>query len=145
MKQFAGESLLVLYTVLASRQGWFMSHVAVLGASTDRAKFGNRALRAYRQSGHSVYPINPQEGEIESLRCYASVGDVPVALDVISVYVPPSVLLSLLPQIAEKGCAELWINPGAESVEALELARSLGLNVIQACSIVGLGLSPQSF
>jgi predicted CoA-binding protein len=60
----------------------------------------------------------------------------------VSVYVPPTVLLKLLPEIAAKGCDELWLNPGAESDEVLAEAERLGLNVVQACSIVGAGVSP---
>jgi uncharacterized protein len=50
--------------------------------------------------------------------------------------------LKLLPDIAERGCEELWLNPGTESDEVLGEAERLGLNVIQACSIVGIGVSP---
>jgi hypothetical protein len=52
------------------------------------------------------------------------------------------VLLKLLPEIAGKGCDELWLNPGSESAEVLSEAERLGLNVIQACSILGVGISP---
>jgi hypothetical protein len=53
------------------------------------------------------------------------------------------VLLKLLPDIAERGCEELWLNPGTESDEVLAEAERLGLKVIQACSIVGIGVSPR--
>ena len=59
-----------------------------------------------------------------------------------SVYLPPSVLLRVLPDIAAMGCDELWLNPGTESEEVLAEAERLGLNVVQACSIVGVGVSP---
>ncbi|MGH9657189.1 MAG: CoA-binding protein, partial [Bryobacteraceae bacterium] len=58
-----------------------MKTVAVVGASSDRAKFGNKALRAFRAEGYTVIPINPNEREIEGLATYASVLDVPVAID----------------------------------------------------------------
>jgi predicted CoA-binding protein len=61
----------------------------------------------------------------------------------VSVYLPPPVLLKVLPDIAAKGCDELWLNPGTESDEVLALAKQLKLNVVQACSIVGVGLSPE--
>lgn len=61
----------------------------------------------------------------------------------ISVYLPPAVLLTVLPDIAARGCDELWLNPGTESEEVLAEAEKLGLNVIQACSIVGVGVSPR--
>ena len=119
-----------------------MKTVAIIGASSDRQKYGNKAVRAFVQQGYSVYPVNPKETEIEGIATYKSIREVPVRPDMISVYVPPPVLLKLLPEIAAKGCNELWLNPGTESDEALAEAERLGLKVVQACSIVGVGVSP---
>ena len=121
-----------------------MKTVAVIGASNDRTKFSNKAVRAYMQQGYRVFPVNPRETQIEGLPAFANVRDVPEKLDLISVYLPPPVLLKVLPDITAKGCDELWLNPGTESVEVLAEAERLGLNVIQACSIVAVGLSPGS-
>ena len=119
-----------------------MNTVAVIGASNDRNKFGNKAVRAFRQQGYTVYPVNPKETAIEGIPAYKSIVDVPVRPRMVSVYLPPPVLLDVLPDIAARGCDELWLNPGTESDEVLAEAERLGLNVIQACSIVGVGLSP---
>ena len=119
-----------------------MKSVAIIGASNDRNKYGNKAVRAFVQQGYRVYPVNKKETEIEGLRVFRSIADVPERPDMVSVYVQPEVLLGLLPEIAAKGCDELWLNPGAESDEVIAEAERLCLNVIQACSIVGVGLSP---
>ena len=119
-----------------------MKSVAIIGASNNRGKYGNKAVRAFKQQGYVVYPVNPNESEIEGLRAFRSVSDLPERPEMVSVYVPPKILLSLLPEIAAKGCDELWLNPGTESDEVLAEAERLGLNVIQACSIVGVGMSP---
>jgi predicted CoA-binding protein len=119
-----------------------MKTVAIIGASNDQRKFGNKAVRAFRQQGYTVYPVNPNEPEVEGIAAFKSIRDVPVRPQMISVYVPPPVLLKLLPDIAAKGCEELWLNPGTESDEVLAEAERLGLKVIQACSIVGVGVSP---
>lgn len=118
--------------------------IAIIGASNDRRKFGNKAVRAYLQQGFEVFPINPHEKAIEGLPVFRSVLDVPTAeLDRISVYVPPLVGLDLLDDIARKPAREIWLNPGAESPELLAKARQLGLNVIQACSIIAIGSMPE--
>lgn len=123
-----------------------MPTVAILGASADRSKFGNKSIRAHQQQGFTVYPVNPKGGQIEGLTVYKSLTEVPPGkLDRISVYLPPPILLQVLPEIAERGCEELWLNPGSDSDEAVDAARKLGLNVIQACSIVDLGVSPAQF
>ncbi len=119
-----------------------MKTVAVIGASNNRGKFSNKAVRAYVHQGYRVFPVNPHEALIEGLPVFANVRDVPGKLDLISVYLPPPVLLKVLPDIAAKGCHELWLNPGTESPEVLAEAGRLGLNVVQACSIVAVGMSP---
>jgi predicted CoA-binding protein len=119
-----------------------MKTVAIIGASNDRSKFGNKAVRAFQQQGYTVYPVNPSETEIERLPAYQSILDVPGRPDMVSVYLPPAVLVKLLPDIAAKGCDELWLNPGTESDDVLAEAARLDLKVIQACSIVGVGVSP---
>jgi predicted CoA-binding protein len=111
--------------------------VAVIGASSDPRKYGNVAVRTYKQRGYEVFPVNPKEAEIEGLRTFARIGDLPVRPDLVSVYLPPPIVLKVLPEIAAKGCDELWLNPGSESPEVLAEAERCGLNVIQACSIVG--------
>jgi hypothetical protein len=121
-----------------------MKTVAVLGASADRNKFGNKAVRAFHAQRYVVYPVNPTETEIEGLRCYRNIAELPVRPQMVSLYLPPAVVLKLLPDIAAKGCDELWLNPGTESAEVLAAAERLGLNVVQACSIVGVGVSPSS-
>ncbi len=119
-----------------------MKTIAIIGASTDRSKFGNKAVRAFVRQGHMVYPVNPKEPLVEGLVAFKTIGEVPVRPQLISVYLPPPVVLKVLPDIATKGCDELWLNPGTESAEVMALAEQLKLNVIQACSIVAIGLSP---
>jgi predicted CoA-binding protein len=116
--------------------------VAVVGASRQRAKYGNRAVRAYRSEGWDVYPVHPTAAAIEGLRAYASVLDVPVALDRVTVYLPPVVTRAVLEEIARKGTRELFLNPGSEDDAVLARAQELGLVPILACSIVDIGRSP---
>jgi len=116
--------------------------VAVIGASSNRNKFGNRAVRAFRQQGYTVIPINPNETEVEGLKVYASVLDVPGAIDMASMYVPPEIGEQVIGEIAQKGIAEVWLNPGAEGDELIARARALNIQPIVACSIVAIGENP---
>src|SRR5262249_6612034 len=117
--------------------------IAIVGATNNRSKYGNRAVRAYAARGYEVFPINPREQTIEGHRAYRSVLDVPVAeLDRISVYVPPEVGLRLLDEIARKPAREVWLNPGAESPELIARAEALGLPLVVACSLVAVGADP---
>jgi len=116
--------------------------VAVIGASGNRQKFGNRALRAYREQGYTVVPINPRETEVEGIKAYGSVLEFPGPIDMASFYVPPEVGEHVIAEIAQKGIAEVWLNPGAESDALIALAKSLNINPIVACSIVAIGQNP---
>jgi predicted CoA-binding protein len=119
--------------------------VAVVGASSDRRKFGNKALRAFRDEGYTVFAINPNEEAVEGLRTYASVLDVPGPIDMATVYVQPAVAETLLPEFERKQIAEIWINPGAESDRLIAEGSKRKLNLIYACSIVGIGRNPSQF
>jgi predicted CoA-binding protein len=119
--------------------------VAIVGASNDRGKFGNKALRAFQAEGYTVYPINPHEARVEGVTAYRSVLDVPGVVDMATVYVQPEVAVTLLDEFARKQIGEIWINPGAESDELIAEAGRRGLHVILACSIVGIGRSPAQF
>jgi predicted CoA-binding protein len=117
--------------------------IAIVGASNDRRKFGNRAVRAYARRGWEVYPVNPHETTIEGRRVHRSVTDIPVSLlDRVSLYIPPDVGLRVLQEVARNPPRELWLNPGAESPDLIARAEELGLKVVVGCSIVDIGELP---
>ncbi|MEW4455015.1 CoA-binding protein [Bremerella sp. JC817] len=117
--------------------------VAILGASSERSKYGNKSVRAHLQRGYDVYPVNPKGGQIEGLKVYKSLRDIPVEqLDRISIYVPPAVGMKMVSDIASKPAKEVFFNPGSESNELLQAARERGITPIQACSIVDVGVAP---
>ena len=116
--------------------------VAVLGASSDRAKFGNKAVRAFARQGYTVVPIHPREEEVEGLKAYKSVLEVPGPIDMATMYLAPAIGMRVIEEVAQKGIKEVWLNPGADSPELAERARELGLRPVVACSILGVGESP---
>jgi len=116
--------------------------VAVIGASSNRQKFGNRAVRAFQRQGYTVIPINPHEQQVEGLKTYRSVLDVPGAIDMATMYVPPEIGEQVIDEIAQKRIGEVWLNPGAESDALIARARALDIQPIVACSIVGIGEDP---
>ncbi|MGQ0553882.1 MAG: CoA-binding protein [Planctomycetota bacterium] len=121
-----------------------MKAVAVIGASADRSKFGNKAVRAYQRQGWTVYPVHPKLKEVEGLPAFASVRGLPGPVQRIAIYLPPELGLSVLPDIAATPHEEFFVNPGAESGPLLAAARKLGLAPLEACAIVDVGVSPAS-
>ena len=119
--------------------------VAILGASGDRSKFSNKSVRAHQRQGWKVFPVNPKGGMIEGLTTYASLHDIPETLDRVSLYLPPAIGMMVLTDIVAAAPAEFFVNPGAESDELIVEAHRLGLQPIQACSIVEVGARPSEF
>jgi predicted CoA-binding protein len=122
-----------------------MKTVAVIGASSNRHKFGNKALRAFREAGYRVIPITPKHAMVEGEPAYARVTDYPGRIDFATVYVPPEIGETLVDGLAAKGIVDVWFNPGSESDALIARARALGLHPIEACSIIGIGMSPGAF
>ena len=110
--------------------------VAVVGASSDRRKFGNRARARVPAAGLHRRSDQPARNRSRGLKAYASVLDVPGAIDMASFYVPPEIGEQVIDEIARKGIAEVWLNPGAESDALIARARALQIQPIVACSIV---------
>src|SRR5688572_756249 len=121
------------------------STIAIIGASSDRAKYGNKALRAYLEAGARAIPINPNQSEVEGHRCYASVLDVPENIDVANFYVPPQAGLQVIEEVARKGISKVLFNPGSESNPLMQRATELGLDWTATCSILLIGRSPAEF
>ncbi|MBI4911102.1 MAG: CoA-binding protein [Acidobacteria bacterium] len=114
---------------------------AVVGASTDRDKYGNKVLRCYQQHGREVYPINPKAPEVEGLKAFPGLAELPVPVKGLSVITPPAVTESVVREAARLGIPRVWMQPGAESPQAVALAEELGLEVIAGgpCLLVVLG------
>jgi predicted CoA-binding protein len=122
-----------------------MKTVAVIGASSNRDKFGNKALRAFAAQGYTVIPINPTEAEVEGHKAYASVLDVPGPIDMATIYVPAAVGVAVMDDLVKKGIPEVWLNPGADRREVVEKARAVGLKTVVHCSIIAIGDSPSRY
>lgn len=119
--------------------------VAIIGASNDRRKFGNKALRAFRHQGYRVIPVNPNEKMVEGIPAVPSVLDIEGPVDMATVYVQPDVGVGVMEQVAAKRISEVWLNPGADDPDVVQKARSLGVEPILACSIIGIGESPSDY
>ncbi len=122
-----------------------METVAVVGASRDQRKFGNKAVRGFRHAGYTVVPINLHDTEIEGLQVYRSVLDVPFDIDMATLYVPPAVAEQIVEEIAKKQIPVLWLNPGADGPRVVQRARDLGLEPTIGCSLIAVGESPSRY
>ena len=114
---------------------------AVVGASVDRSKYGNKVLRCYQQHGREVFPINARADEVEGLKTYPSLAALPVPVKAISVITPPAITEQVVRDAAAAGVTHIWMQPGAESDAAIREAAAAGMAVIAGgpCLLVVLG------
>lgn len=114
---------------------------AVIGASDDRSKFGNKVLRCYLANKKTVIPVNPKAASIEGIPCVASVSDLPDTVKSISMVTPPAITEQVVEAAIARGITSIWMQPGAESATAVERCKAAGINVIadHSCILVVLG------
>lgn len=119
-------------------------NVAVIGASSDRSRYSNKAVRAFASEGYTVYPINPKEEYVEGIRAYPTVSEVPTKIDFVSLYLAPHIsLASKIPeQLRDKGIEMAILNPGASSDELVKKLKEYHIEVQKICSIIALGHDP---
>ena len=103
---------------------------AVVGASANRHKYGNKVLRAYLNAGRKAIPVHPSEDQIEGIAASADLPSIPEKVDAISIITPPQVTETIIIQAVKCGIKHVWIQPGAESDMALSLAYENHINVI---------------
>ncbi len=105
---------------------------AVVGASSNRAKFGNQVLRCYQRNGRTAFPVNPKESEIEGVPAFASLADISEPVHGVSIITPPAVTETIVAQAVELGIEFVWMQPGAESEAAIEICEQNGVKLL-AC------------
>src|SRR3989344_52324 len=122
-----------------------MKSIAIIGASANHEKFGNKCVRAYKKLGWQVFPINPKEKGIEGFTSFQSIKDLPQKPDRVSIYLPPQVSLSIIPDLVAANIGQVILNPGAQSGELVAALKNSGIKSKLVCSIRLEGLSPDDF
>ena len=114
---------------------------AVVGASNNPMKYGNKVLRTYLAHNRKAFPVNPKEPEVLGLTSYKSLSELPEQVDSISIITPPAVTEQVVEDAIAAGAKHIWMQPGAESFKAIERAKEAGLTVISGgpCLMVVMG------
>jgi len=118
---------------------FFSKHnaIAVIGFSRDKAKYGYRVYMTLRSKGYEVYPVNPNATEIEGIRVYPSIREIPKRADVAIIVTRPEVTEKVIGEIIENGTRMVWMQPGSESEKAIERCRNAGIECIsKSCFIL---------
>ncbi len=91
--------------------------IALVGASNNPRKYGNKILLDLISKGHNVYPVNNKEINIEGIKSYKSVDAIPEIPSIINFVIPPNEGMAITKDLVEKGYDNFWYQPGAESKE----------------------------
>jgi predicted CoA-binding protein len=125
--------------------------VAIVGASADRTKFGNKAVRAYLADGYRVWPVNPKGGEIEGVEAYRSLTELPDVPWEVALYVHEDQALPILDEIADMAQARgndvavVYLPPGVDTAQVVDKARTVGVYAVNTCPITAIGHRPNEF
>jgi len=109
---------------------------AVVGATDNPEKYGNRIVKNLISRGYEVYPVNPKLQEVEGLHCSPSIGDIPVRVDVVDFVVPPKATEEILRQCKELGLDRIWLQPGSESEPAIAFCHENNLKVVHSVCVM---------
>ena len=109
---------------------------AVVGATDNPQKYGNQIVKNLKSRGYEVYPVNPRLKELEGFRCYSTLADVPVKVDVVDFVVPPKSTEAILKQCKEMGLSRIWLQPGSESEQAIAFCHENNLKVVHSVCVM---------
>jgi len=111
---------------------------AVVGATTDKDKYGYKIYKELKEAGYKVYPISPKYEEIDGDKAYKSLRDLPEKPEVVDFVVNPKIGIGIVKECAQLGIENIWLQPGTVSEEILEFAKEKGINAVEACALVAL-------
>ncbi len=103
---------------------------AIIGATDNIEKYGYKIFKNLKSRGYKVYPVNPGLKELEGVKCYPSLADIPVRVDVVDFVVPPKVTEITLKQCKRLGLNRIWLQPGSESEAAIAFCHENNLKVV---------------
>jgi len=118
--------------------GEFMAQntFAIVGATDNPEKYGNQIFKNLKSRGYEVYPVNPKLKELDGVKCYPSLADIPVKVDVVDFVVPPPVTKEILKECKELGLDRIWLQPGSESEAAIAFCDENNLKVVHGVCVM---------
>ncbi len=113
-------------------------NVAILGASPKKDRYSYKALKALQEHGHTVFPVNPAQTEIDGVTCYPDLKSIPETIHTVTMYVSPRHSGGFAQQIIGRNPDRVIFNPGSENFDLIEELTSEKVLCTQACTLVML-------
>lgn len=105
-------------------------HIAVVGVSRKRQKFGNAVYTELKKKGYQVYPVNPNMESLAGEPCYARLKDIPGPVDAVVLVVKPAVCETLVKEAKDAGITHIWMQQGSHSDTAIRYCQENNMTVI---------------
>jgi len=104
--------------------------IAVVGLSDDQQKLSYAVASYLQQAGYRIIPVNPHVPEVLGEKSYASLRDIPVAVDIVNVFRKPDAVGPIAEDAIAIGAKCLWLQEEVVNADAAELAARAGLLVV---------------
>ncbi|MEM2986551.1 MAG: CoA-binding protein [Nitrososphaerota archaeon] len=110
--------------------------IAIVGVSRDPEKYGYKVYKDLKEAGYKVYPVNPNASEILGDKCYPNLESLPIKPDVVNIVVPPNITEKIVKECKKLNIKKVWMQPGAESEEAIKFCNENGIDVVYGVCIM---------
>lgn len=115
-----------------------MKNWAVIGATTDKNRFGYKIVKILKDNNYNVYPVTPKYEEIAGLKTYTRITDIEDDIDVVDFVVNPQIGIKLIEDVIGKDVKYLWLQPGSRSEELKQKAKDNNIKFIEDCIYASL-------
>jgi predicted CoA-binding protein len=110
--------------------------IAIVGASPSPDRHSHEVARYLAHEGYDVIPVRPDRADVAGLPAYASLADIPGAVDLVVVFRTPGAVEAHMEEAAAKGAEAVWLPSGAWSLAADGAAQQHGLTLIKECCVL---------
>jgi predicted CoA-binding protein len=94
--------------------------IAVVGATDNPRKYGNRIYLDLKDKGFRVYPVNATRATVDGDPVFVTLAELPETPDIVNFVVPPTRTLRVLEQAKDLGFTTVWVQPGAENEDVMD-------------------------
>ena len=111
-------------------------HLALVGVSARKSKFGNAIHKALKRRGYQVYPVHRSLAEVGGDKCYRSLAELPDAVESLIICTKAKHAIALVIEAKEKEIKRIWFQQGADFSEAIAAAEKHGIDYVKGKCIL---------
>jgi hypothetical protein len=106
--------------------------MAVAGASRNPKKFGGAIFKALKENGFELYPVNPNADEVQNVKCFKSIADLPNEVTHLYIVTPKSETQQVVDAAIKKAIKKIWMQQKSETPDAVKSVEEAGIEFIHS-------------